>query len=110
MDMYTDDLITREELNEKIGGMKQKIEKLENDLKLVEYNLDKGDQLEEIIQRTFKNINSITSVRDMNNEQLKQIIQKIEVDKDGNVDIYLRLFGDLGLEETVLINDNHTNG
>ena len=98
MDMYTDDLITREELNEKIGGMKQKIEKLENDLKLVEYNLDKGDQLEEIIQRTFKNINSITSVRDMNNEQLKQIIQKIEVDKDGNVDIYLRLFGDLGLE------------
>ena len=65
---------------------------------MVEYNLDKGDQLEEIIQRTFKNINSITSVRDMNNEQLKQIIQKIEVDKDGNVDIYLRLFGDLGLE------------
>lgn len=108
MDMYTDDLITREELNEKIGGMKQKIEKLENDLKLVEYNLDKGDQLEEIIQRTFKNINSITSVRDMNNEQLKQIIQKIEVDKDGNVDIYLRLFGDLGLDETVLINYNHT--
>ena len=108
MDMYTDDLITREELNEKIGGMKQKIEKLENDLKLVEYNLDKGDQLEEIIQRTFKNINSITSVHDMNNEQLKQIIQKIEVDKDGNVDIYLRLFGDLGLDETVLINDNHT--
>lgn len=108
MDMYTDDLITREELNEKIGGMKQQIEKLENDLKLVEYNLNKGDQLEEIIQRTFKNINSITSVRDMNNEQLKQIIQKIEVDKDGNVDIYLRLFGDLGLDESVLINDNHT--
>lgn len=108
MDMYTDDLITREELNEKIGGMKQQIEKLENDLKLIEYNLNKGDQLEEIIQRTFKNINSITSVRDMNNEQLKQIIQKIEVDKDGNVDIYLRLFGDLGLDETVLISDDHT--
>ena len=108
MDMYTDDLITREELNEKIGGMKQQIEKLENDLKLIEYNLNKGDQLEEIIQRTFKNINSITSVRDMNNEQLKQIIQKIEVDKDGNVDIYLRLFGHLGLDETVLISDDHT--
>ena len=44
----------------------------------------------------------------MTNEQLKQIIQKIEVDKEGNVDIYLRLFGDLGLNETVLICDNHT--
>ena len=35
-------------------------------------------------------------------------IQKIEVDKDGNVDIYLRIFGDLGLDETVLISDNQT--
>ena len=44
----------------------------------------------------------------MTNEQLKQIVQKIEVDKEGNVDIYLRLFGDLGLDETVLISNNHT--
>ncbi len=108
MDMYTDDLISREELNKKIGGMKAEMERLENDLKLVQYNLDKGDQLEEIIKKTFRNIEDITSVRDMTNEQLKQVIQKIEVDKDGNVDIYLRLFGDLGLDETALINDDHT--
>lgn len=44
----------------------------------------------------------------MTNAQLKQIIQKIEVDKDGNADIYLRLLGDLGLDETFLINDNRT--
>lgn len=108
MDMYTDDLISREELNEKIGGMKAEVEKLENDLKLVQYNLDKGDQLEAVIKKTFKNIEDITSIRDMSNEQLKQIIQKIEVDKEGNVDIYLRLFGDLGLDSGVLISDNHT--
>lgn len=108
MDMYTDDLISREELNEKIGGMKAEIEKLENNLKLVQYNLNKGDQLEDVIRMTFKRIEDIVSVRDMTNEQLKQIIQKIEVDKEGNVDIYLRLFGDLGLNETVLIFDNHT--
>lgn len=110
MDMYTDDLISREELNEKIGGMKKKIEKLENELKLVEYNLNKGDQLEEIVQHTFKNIEGITSVADMTNEQLKQIIQKIEVDKEGNVDIYLRIFGDLGLDDSVLISYDYTYG
>ena len=108
MDMYTDDLISREELNDKIGGMRQEIEKIENELKMVEYNLNKGDSLKEIISRTFQQMEDITSVRDMTNEQLKQIIQKIEVDKDGNVDIYLRLFGDLGLDESVLVSYDHT--
>ena len=46
----------------------------------------------------------------MTNVQLKRIIQKIEVDKEGNVDIYLRLLGDLGLDSTVLISDNRTQG
>lgn len=39
----------------------------------------------------------------MTNAQLKRLINKIEVDKEGNVDIYLRLIGDLGLDEAVLI-------
>ena len=42
-------------------------------------------------------------VHEMTNAQLKRLINKIEVDKDGNVDIYLHLIGDLGLDETVLI-------
>ncbi len=108
MDMYTDDLITREELNDKIGNTRQEIEKIENELKVIQYHINKGDQLEGIIKQTFKNLEDLASVRDMTNEQLKQIIQKIEVDKDGNIDIYLQLFGDLGLSENVLLNDIHT--
>lgn len=108
MDMYTDDLITRYELNEKIGGMRKEMERLENELKMVSYHLTKGEQLEALLNGTFREIEDITDVRRMTNTQLKRIIKKIEVDKDGNVDIYLRLFGDLGLEESVLINDSHT--
>ena len=108
MDMYADDLISREELNEKIGGMRKEIERLENELKMVSYHLTKGEQLEAVLNSTFQQIEDIADVRQMTNEQLKRIIQKIEVDKDGNVDIYLRLFGDLGLNETVLISDNET--
>ena len=103
MDMYTDDLISREELNEKIGGMRKKIERLENELKMVSYHLTKGEQLEAILNSTFKQLEDITDVQEMTNAQLKRLINKIEVDKDGNVDIYLRLIGDLGLDETVLI-------
>lgn len=111
MDMYTDDLISREELNAKIGGMRKKIERIENELKMVSYHLTKGEQLEHILGNTFKAVEDITDVHQMTNEQLKQIIQKIEVDKEGNVDIFLRLFGDLGLEEAVLIeNTSNTTG
>ena len=108
MDMYTDDLISREELNVKLAGMRQEVERLENELKLVASHLTKGEQLEELLNKTFREIEDITDVHEMTNAQLKRIIQKIEVDKEGNVDIYLRLLGDLGLDSTVLISDNHT--
>lgn len=103
MDMYTDDLISREELNEKIGGMRKEMERLENELKMVSYHLTRGEQLEAILNSTFKQLEDITDVHEMTNAQLKRLINKIEVDKDGNVDIYLRLIGDLGLDEAVLI-------
>ena len=108
MDMYADDLISREELNDKIGGMRQEIERLENEMKLVSFHITKGDQLESILNTTFKEIGDIADVRQMTNAQLKRIIQKIEVDKEGNVDIYLRVLGDLGLDSTVLINNDGT--
>lgn len=108
MDMYADDLISRDELNAKIGGMRKEIQRLENELKMISYNLTRGEQLEGVLSGTFEEIEDITDVHQMTNTQLKRIIQKIEVDKEGNVDIYLRLLGDLGLDNTVLISDNRT--
>lgn len=108
MDMYTDDLISREELNARLAGTRQEVERLENELKLVASHLTKGEQLEDILNRTFREIEDVADVHQMTNAQLKRIIQKIEVDRDGNVDIYLRLLGELGIGESVLINDNRT--
>lgn len=108
MDMYADDLISREELNEKIGGMRKEIEKLENELKMVDSQLTKGEKLEEVLNGTFREIEDITDVHEMTNAQLKRLIDRIEVDKDGNVDIYLRLIGELGLDESVLVCTDRT--
>jgi len=110
MDMYTDDLISREELREKMGSVNNTIEKVENELRLVSYNLNKGDQLAEILNHTFKTVEDIISMDTMTNTQLKMIVQKILVSHDGNCDIYLRLFGDIGLDDTFLISDNQTYG
>jgi DNA invertase Pin-like site-specific DNA recombinase/uncharacterized small protein (DUF1192 family) len=108
IDLYTDDLISREELNKQIGGARKEIERLENELKIVSYHLTKSEQLEGILQKTFRDIEAVSDVSQMTNAQLKRIIQKIEVDKDGNVEIFLRLFSDLGLDETILIQDDRT--
>lgn len=108
MDMYADDLITREELNERIGGSRKRIERLENELKMVSYQITKREQLEGILNRTFKEIEDIADVSEMSNAQLRKIVQKIEVDRDGNVDIYLKLFGELGLDESVLLLNDRT--
>ena len=110
MDMYADDLISREELNAKIGGMKKEIDHLENELKMVSCHLTTGDQLENLLQQTFKEIENITDVRQMTNAQLKRIVHRIEVGKDGNVEIYLKLLNDLGLDETVYIQDDSAQG
>ena len=108
MDMYTDSLISREELNQKIGGMLEQIEKLKSQQRVTTCNLSKSDQLENLIRKTYDSLQDFTSVRNMTNAQLKKIIDKIVVDKDGNVDIYLHLVRDLGLDETVLVKHDHT--
>ncbi len=108
MDMYADDLISREALNAKIGGSKQEAERLENELKLAACHSAKGGQLETLIRSAFATVESIADAGQLTNAQLKQIIQRIEVDKAGRVDIYLRRLGDPGLDETVLIRDGRT--
>lgn len=108
MDMYEDDTITREQMREKMGGVNAQIEKAANELKLVEYNLNKGDALESVLNSTFRDIENITSLETMTNTQIKRIIEKIVVDEYGKVDIYLKLFADIGLENSVLISNNNT--
>ena len=108
MNMYADDLISREELNQTLGGMRQEIARLEKELEMVSYHLTKRDQLAAILKTTFAEIENITDVHEMTNAHLKRIVQKIEVDRQGNVEIYLRLLGEIGLEETVPVRISHT--
>ena len=105
MNMYTDDLITRQELNDRIGGSRQEIERLENELKMVSYQITKGEQLETILNTTFQEMEDVADIHQMTNTQLRKIVDRIEVDKDGNVDIYLGFLGDLGLDSSVLVKD-----
>ena len=108
MDMYVDEIISRSELNEKIKGIDIELEKIKNELLITEYNLSRGDMLETVLKKTFDGIGGVTDISAMTNADMKQIINRIEVDKDGHIDIYLNLFGEIGIDESFLICDNHT--
>lgn len=101
-DMYMDDLITREMLNKEMGGLKDAIVKLEGQLKFIDWNLDKSENIERLLAESFKEIKTVHSIQAMTNLQLKALIDRIEVDREGHIDIYFKLLSDLGLDEAVL--------
>ena len=57
---------------------------------------------------TFKEIEDISNLREINNAQLRRVIDRIEVDSGGNVEVFLKLFRELGLDETVPICNDRT--
>ena len=52
------------------------------------------EDVDRVIRRTMENLKDFVSVRKLNNAQLKQLVEKIEVDEDGTVNVYLRLFAE----------------
>ncbi|MGN1135187.1 MAG: recombinase family protein, partial [Oscillospiraceae bacterium] len=108
MDMYVDELISREELNTKLKSINSELERIKNELTVTEYNLSRSEMLDTLLDRTFANMESVTDLSNVTNAQLKKIIDRIEVDKDGNIDIFLKTLDEIGLEKVFLISDNHT--
>lgn len=108
MDMYVDELISREELNTKLKSINTELERIKNELTVTEYNLSRSEMLDTLLDRTFANMESVTDLSNVTNAQLKRIIDRIEVDKDGNIDIFLKTLDEIGLEKVFLISDNHT--
>ena len=91
-----------------MNSLNAELEQLKKEQALYEESSVKRKELEAILMQTFDNIEAISDIRRMSNVQIKQIIDRIEVDKDGNVDIFLRLFTKFGIEKTVPITDNDT--
>lgn len=95
LDLYADDLITRQELDRKLGGTREELGRLEEKLRQLEITALDGGVIDRMIDKVFQNLDGFLSVRNLNNGQLKKLISKIEVDKDGNVDVYLRVFSEI---------------
>lgn len=110
LEMYEAEVITIEELREKTKQLNNTIDSLLEEIKMVNLNINKSDLLQNILNETFKDIGNVLAITNVTNELLNRIIEKIMVDENGKVDVYLKLFSDIGLDKTVLVADNYTYG
>lgn len=93
LELYADDLITRTELDKKLGSGREEMARLEAELRQMEAGTLSEPDISRLAKKAAENLKDFVSVRKLNNAQLKQLVEKIEVDEDGTVDVYLRFFG-----------------
>lgn len=88
LDMYADDLITRDELNFQTKNLKKEIGVLKKELSK-QIGTDSIVNVESV-KNTIELIEVISLSKEKTNQELKSVIDKIEVGKDGSIDIYIK--------------------
>ena len=106
--MFDNDIITMSELKAKTSEFNKLIFNVEERLKIVRLNISKSDLLKANLNETFKDIEDLLKEENITNNLLSRVIEKITVDENGKIDVYLRLLSDVGLENAVQLLDCHT--
>lgn len=105
LDIFRNELCTIEELRDKTGKYKDKLSSIEQQLKMLEHGLTRTDVFSEMLNRTFKDIETLINAQEFSNEMLGKVIDNILVDQDGQIEVNLKMFDHIGLRETVQIAD-----
>ena len=108
LEMFENDIINMSELKEKTFELNKSIAKFEERLELIKININKSDMLKNNIKETFKDIEDLINHEEISNRLLTRLIEKITVDENGKVDVYLKLLNDINLDKTVHLVDNYT--
>ena len=107
-EMYEADLLPFDDLRKQLAELAERKEWLINEIDLAMRNISKSDLLDNNLKEIFTDIETLLTHTKFTNEQLSRIIDHVEVDKDGNVDIYLKLLIEMGLEQNVLLTNENS--
>lgn len=106
MDLFRNELIDMKTLKEKVKPIKSEIISIEEKISLLKQKLTYEDKADDILNKTFSDISSMMDVSNVDNADLKRIIDKIEVDKDGYVEVYFKVLGNFGVKEKMVLNSD----
>ena len=94
-EMYADDLLTLSELKEKLAQIMDELKLLDMDLEQIEQSARIRNNAELIIHRYTDEILRFLELDTITNADMRRVIDHISVDKDGNVQVILKKFGDM---------------
>ena len=107
-EMYLNDIISLDELKAKSQELNHQIAQLDEKLKSLQKVNVTDEKLERLLEGLFQNMDHILSADVITNEMLKQVIDRIEVDSNGNVDVIMKPVRKIHLGVNVPICDNRT--
>lgn len=90
--LFTNGFLTMEEVESRIGHIKTELPRLESELQSLTGDKPSDKEIRDRCYAVFQDMENITDIRKMSNADLKKIIEKITVDKNGQIDIYLNTF------------------
>lgn len=108
-DMYVEDLLTMEELKQKLTPIKKQREHFEMQVRQLASQNDISNNIETEVRKYFKNMSNILKLEDWSNEQFKQVIEKISVTHEGDVTIQLKLLTTQEVDFCIPLNVPLTN-
>ena len=109
MEMFQNEVINMQELKQYTNPLNEDISRLERELKLITSEIKEKDVLEKELTKTIRTVDDILNNDTITNAMLKTIIDVIEVDSEGNVEVRLKLLNEIGSGPMVITNFDDIN-
>ena len=106
--MYTDELIDEDEFREYSNSINYKIKEIEKQIKITNFSIASEDVINRDIKQKMAEIEKILNCGDFTNEDLKKVIDRINVNKNGDVEIVLKGLDNFDYDNDVIVRDDNT--
>ena len=106
--MYTDELIDEDEFREYSNSINYKIKEIEKQIKITNFSIASEDVINRDIKQKMAEIEKILNCGEFTNEDLKKVIDRINVNKNGDVEIVLKGLDNFDYDNDVIVRDDNT--
>ena len=106
--MYTDELIDEKEFKEYTQNINYRIKEIEKQIKITNFSVASEDVINRDIKQKMAEIEKILNCGEFTNEDLKKVIDRINVNKNGDVEIVLKGLDNFDYDNDVIVREDNT--